>query len=93
MLHDAIEPELRKMKKEVKTYQKVNARKAVVGVASIAAAVLLGAYVGLPTMVMVPLAAAGALVGGNLLSKAGEAACEHGPDFKQKNHLYFLLKN
>ena len=92
MLHDAIEPELRRMKKEIKTYQKVNARKTAAGIASIAATVLLGAYAGLPTMVIPPLVATGAWVGGTPLSKAAEAACDHGPEFKQKNDLYFLLK-
>jgi hypothetical protein len=92
MLHDAIEPKLQSMKKELKTYQKVNARKAVAGIASIAATVLLGAYAGLPAMATLPMATAGTLVGVNLLSKAAEAACDHGPQFKQKNDLYFLLK-
>jgi hypothetical protein len=32
------------------------------------------------------------MVGGRLLAKAAEAACEHGPEFEQKNDLYFLLK-
>jgi len=31
-------------------------------------------------------------VGGRLLTKVAEGACEHGPEFKQKNDLYFLLK-
>jgi hypothetical protein len=43
-------------------------------------------------MVSVPLAGVGTLVGGRLLSKAAEAVCEHGPEFQQKNDLYFLLK-
>jgi hypothetical protein len=57
-----------------------------------AADVLIGAYAGLPPMVSVPLAGVGTLVGGRLLSKAAEAVCEHGPEFQQKNDLYFLLK-
>ena len=92
MLHDAIEPELRKMKKEIRTYKKVNARKTLAGISSIAATVLLGAYAGLPPIVAVPLATTGAFVGGTLLSNVVESACGHGPEFKQKNDLYFLLK-
>ena len=60
--------------------------------AAIAAGVLLGAYAGLPTVAAVPAAALGTMVGGRLLAKAAESVCEHGPEFKQKNDLYFLLK-
>jgi hypothetical protein len=53
---------------------------------------LIGAYAGLPPLAAVPVAGVGTLVGGRLLAKAAEAACEHGPEFRQKNDLYFLLK-
>jgi hypothetical protein len=92
MFRDAIEPELRRMKREIKTYQKVRLREMVGGIAAIAAGVLIGAYAGLPPLAAAPVAAAGSLVGGRLLAKSAENACEHGPDFKQKNDLYFLLK-
>jgi len=39
-----------------------------------------------------PLAAAATVVGGRLVSKAAEEACSHGPEFQQKNDLYFLLR-
>jgi hypothetical protein len=90
MFRDAIEPELNKMKKELATHRTVTGRKALAGAAAIAL-VALGAYAGLPPLA-VPLAQAGALVGGTLLYKAADAACEHGPEFQQKNDLYFLLK-
>jgi hypothetical protein len=92
MFRDAIEPELRTMKKEIKTYQKVRRTQIVSGVAAIAASVLIGAYAGLPPLAAVPTVTAGSLVGGRLLAKAAEAACEHGPEFRQKHDLYFLLK-
>lgn len=92
MFRDAIEPELRKMNKEIKTYQKVSLKKTVAGFASLFAGVLIGAYGGLPPLVSVPLAATGTLVGGNLLFKAAEAVCEHESELKQKNDLYFLLR-
>jgi hypothetical protein len=92
MFRDAIEPELNKMKKEIKTYQKVRRSQVLSGIASIAAGVLIGAYAGLPPIVSVPVVATGTLVGQRLLAKAAEAACEHGPEFQQKHDLYFLLK-
>jgi hypothetical protein len=92
MFRDAIEPELVKMKKEIKTYQKVQRARVLGGGAAIAAGVLIGAYAGLPPMVGVPAVAAGTLVGQRLLAKAADAACEHDPEFQQKHDLYFLLK-
>lgn len=92
MFRDAIEPELRKMKKEIRTYQKVSLEKTVAGFASLFAGVLIGAYAGLPPLVSVPFVATSTIVGGNLLLKAADAACEHGLELKQKNDLYFLLR-
>jgi hypothetical protein len=62
------------------------------GIAAIAAGVLIGAYADLPSVAALPVAGLGTMVGGRLLAKAAEAACEHGPEFEQKNDLYFLLK-
>jgi hypothetical protein len=92
MFRDAIEPELEKMKREIKTYHKVRRGQVLSGIAAIAAGVLIGAYAGLPSVASLPVAGIGSLVGGRLLAKAAETACEHGPEFKQKNDLYFLLK-
>jgi hypothetical protein len=92
MMHDAIEPELKRMKKELKTYRKIQARRALTAVATGAAAVLLGAYAGMPTVTAAALGGAAAWVGAETLSNAAEAACTHGPEFKQKNDLYFLLR-
>jgi hypothetical protein len=87
MFHDAVEPELRMMKKEIKTYQKVRRAQIFSGIAAIAAGVLIGAYAELPPLTAVPAAAAASLVGGRLLAKAAEAACEHGPESRQKHDL------
>ena len=35
---------------------------------------------------------AAGVVGGRLAAKAAEETCSHGPGFKQKNDLYFLLR-
>lgn len=92
MLHDAIDPELRRMNRDISTYRKVRRSQIIGGAASIAAGVLLGAYAGLPPIVATPLVAGAGIVGGHLTRKAAEATCSHEPEFKQKNDLYFLLR-
>jgi len=92
MLRDAIEPELKRMNREIRTYRKVRRSQTIGGAVSIAAGVLLGAYAGLPPIVATPLVAGAGVVGGHLARKAAEATCSHGPEFKQKNDLYFLLR-
>jgi hypothetical protein len=92
MFRTAIEPELQKMKREIVTYRKTQHRRVLAGVASVIAGVGIGAYTGLPPLISVPLVATASLVGGRLLSKAAESACEHGPETEQKNDLYFLLR-
>lgn len=92
MFRTAIEPELRKMNREILAYRKTQSRRVLVGIASIVAGVAIGAYSGLPPLVSVPLVGAASVVGTRLLSKAAESACEHSPKTKQKNDLYFLLR-
>ncbi len=93
MFRTAIEPELRRMNKEMVAYRKTQRRRVLAGVASVVAGVGIGAYSGLPPLVSDPLVgAAASIVGTRLLSKAAESACEHGPETKQKNDLYFLLR-
>lgn len=92
MMRDAIEPKLKEMKKELKTYRTVKTRRTLGGIATVAAGVLLGAFAGMPTLVATAVAGTGALVGGEMLAKAAKDACSHGPEFKQKNDLYFLLR-
>jgi hypothetical protein len=92
MFRTAIEPELRKIKQAIVEYRKTQGRRLLAGIASVAAGVAIGAYSGLPALVSVPLVGAASIVGTRLLSKAAESACEHGPEAKQKNDLYFLLR-
>ncbi len=92
MFRTAIEPELRKMNREVVAYRKTQGKRLLAGVASIVAGVAIGAYSGLAPLVSVPLVGAASVVGTRLLSKAAGSACEHGPETKQKNDLYFLLR-
>jgi hypothetical protein len=91
MFRTAIEPELRKMNKEMVAYRETQRNRVVGGVTMLVAGVVLGAYAGLPPMASIPLA--GATVGAavRVLGKAAEAACEHVPETKKKD-LYFLLK-
>lgn len=92
MLRDAIEPELRKMNRDLRTYRKIRRSQLIGSAVSMAAGVILGAYSGLPPIASVPLATGAGVVGGRLAAKAAEETCSHGPEFKQKNDLYFLLR-
>jgi hypothetical protein len=92
MMRDAIEPKLMEMKKELKTYRTVRRRRTLGGIASIAAGVLLGAFAGMPTLAATAVVGTAALVGGEMLAKTAKDVCTHGPQFKQKNDLYFLLR-
>jgi hypothetical protein len=92
MFRTAIEPELRKMNREMVAFRKRQGRRVLGGIVSAAAAVAIGAYSGLPPLLSVPLVGAASIVGTRLLSKAAESACEHGPETKQKSDLYFLLR-
>jgi len=80
------------MNREMVAFRKTQGRRLLAGIASIVAGVAIGAYSGLPPLVSVPLVGAASVVGTRLLSKAAESACEHGPETKQNNDLYFLLK-
>lgn len=92
MMRDAIEPKLKVMKKELKTYRKMRNRRTLAGLATAAAGVMLGAFAGMPTVAAKAIETIGGLVGGEMLAKAAKGACKHGPEFKQKNDLYFLLR-
>lgn len=92
MFRTVIEPELQKVKREMVMHRETQRRRVLAGVASVVAGVAIGAYSGLPPLVSVPLVGAASFMGTRLLGKAAETACEHGPETKQKNDLYFLLK-
>jgi hypothetical protein len=92
MFRAAIAPEIRRIKREVVTGRKSQSKRILGGFGSLAAGVLIGAFAGLPPLLSVPLVGAATVVGGRLLSKAAESACEHGPELRQRNELYFLLR-
>ena len=87
-----LEPQIEKVKAEVIAERTRQARRLAIGIPSLAAAVLIGAWGALPIIVKGVLAAAGAASGTGLLSKAAASKCEHGADLRQKNDLYFLLR-
>jgi hypothetical protein len=91
MLKGRIEPELAKLRREVR-YERRRQRKRIVGgLAGLAAGIAIGAFAGLPTSISVPLGGAAGVAAGRILGKAGEVACEHGANLRQQNDLYFLL--
>lgn len=93
MYKELIEPELLGMRSELYQEQKRQRRRVIAGFGTLAATVALGMFGGIvPLLVKGSLAAAGAMVGGRLLSKAAEAQCEHGATLKEKNDFYFLLR-
>lgn len=87
-------PALEKIKREVAVERKKQRRRVVSGSGYIAAGLAIGAISGLPHLAVPAGAAAAvsALVGGNLIKKATESACEHEADLQRQNDLYFLMK-
>ena len=86
MFEEQIEPELLKMKQELRLEQNRQVRRLAGGLSSLAASVGFGA-VG-----MVPAALAAGTVGAALLKDAATSICQHGPNLKEKNDFYFLLR-
>jgi len=87
-----LEPQIEKVKAEVTAERMKQARRLAIGIPSLAAAVLIGAWGALPILVKGALGVASTAVGTGLLSKAAASKCEHGADLRQKNDLYFLLR-
>jgi hypothetical protein len=93
LFREKIEPELHRMKSELKLERNRQAKRILGGAASLAASVGLGAFGGfLPLLAKGAAVAASAMVGGRLLSKAAEDVCEHGANLREKNDFYFLLR-
>jgi hypothetical protein len=93
LFKERIEPQLLRMKSELRGEGHRQRRRIVGGLGTLAATVALGAFGGaLPMLVKASLAAAGSMVGGRLLSRAAEATCEHGVTLKERNDFYFLLR-
>lgn len=93
LFRENIEPEIKRMKSELKLERKRQAKRIFGGAAGLAASVALGAFGGfLPLLAKGAAVAASAMVGGRLLSKAAEHVCEHGATLREKNDFYFLLR-
>jgi len=93
LFRDRIEPELTKMKSELYQEGRRQVRRITGGIATIAATIAFGAFGGIvPVATKLAVTAAGAMVGGRLLTRAAEAQCEHGATVKEKNDFYFLLR-
>jgi len=90
MLKGLIEPEITRLQKEIRLERRRQRKRVAGGVATLAAAVAIGAFGGLP--VAIGAFATAAAVAGRLLGKAGEVACEHGANLRQQNDLYFLVR-
>jgi hypothetical protein len=91
MLKARIEPELAKLRKEVRYERRRQTKRIVGGLAGLAAGIAIGAFAGLSITIGGPLAGTAVVAGARLLGKAGEVACEHGANLRQQNDLYFLL--
>ena len=91
---EEIGPALQKINREASLEAKKQRRRIRNGIGSISASLAIGAFSAIPHLAPVAIAGAGvaALVGGNLIKKSVESACEHGADLEQSNDLYFLTK-
>jgi hypothetical protein len=90
---EKIEPELLRIRSDLKQERRRQSKRVIGGAAALAASVAMGAFGGgAPILIKAAAVAASAMVGGRLLSKAAEEACEHGANLRQKNDFYFLLR-
>jgi len=92
ILADLIEPQLVRIRKDIRYERKRQTRRIAGGLAAMCAGVGLGAFAGLPAIVGKAVAGAGALVGGRLLGKTAETASENASNLRQQNDLYFLIR-
>jgi hypothetical protein len=92
LLKDSIEPELIRLRNEIRYERRRQTKRIAGGLATIAAGIAIGAFGGLPVAIGGALTGVAVLTGGRLLGKAGEVACEHGANLRQQNDLYFLLR-
>ena len=87
-----LEPQIEGVRREINAERARQSRRLAVGISAIAASVLMGAWGGLPILVKGAVVGVTAAMGGGTLAKAAGSACEHGPEIRQKNDLYFLLR-
>jgi hypothetical protein len=92
LLKSVVEPELVRLRKEIRYERKRQAKRIVGGLATLAAGIAIGAFGGLPTLVQAAAVGASAVTGGGLLRKVAEVACEHGSNLRQGNDFYFLAR-
>jgi len=92
MFKALIEPEIASLRKEIRFERRRQRKRITGGLATLAAAVAIGAFGDLPVAIGGTLAGAAAVAGGRLLGKAGEVACEHGANLRQRSDLYFLVR-
>ena len=95
VLISEIEPAVGKMRKELSIEKRKQTRRFAVGGGSIAAGLTLGAIAGLAhvaTPAVAAVAGLGSFIGGNLIRKAADSACEHGLELEKNNDLYFVLQ-
>jgi hypothetical protein len=92
MLKSLIEPQLIRLKKEMRYERRRQVKRIVGGLATLAAGIAIGAFGGFPNLVQTAAVGAAAVTGGGLLRKAAEVACEHGGNLRQHNDFYFLAR-
>jgi len=81
-----IEPELVRIKSEMRQERSRQVRKILGGAEALAVSVALGA------IGQILPAASAAAVGVHLVKEAAKSKCDHGPNLKEKNDFYFLLR-
>jgi hypothetical protein len=87
-----IEPQIEKVRAEIRAEREKQSRRFWVGGAAIAAGVALGAWGGIPVLLKAALGLPATATGATLLGKAASSICEHGAEVRQKNDFYFLLR-
>lgn len=88
---EQIEPELVKMKSELKLERKRQRRRIGGALAALATSIGIGAF-GLAPVAGAALAAPGAVVGSKLLYDTAKSVCEHGANVAGGSDFYFLLR-
>lgn len=92
MLKEIIEPELIRLKKEMRFERNRQTRRIVGGLATLAAGIAIGTFGGFPNLIREAAVGASAVTGGGLLRKAAEIGCEHGANLREQNDFYFLAR-
>src|SRR5579864_1522050 len=86
IFRQTIEPELVRIKSEMRQERTRQVRKVMGGAGALAVSVAFGA------IGQILPAASAAAVGAHLLKDAAKSKCDHGPTLKEKSNFYFLLR-